>query len=279
MALTLIEGLREARSLPSFGGSSDYALTSYLRDVNTVLSLVSEGDKTVIKSVLANRLQGKALRAVETLMNPTWEQIIAKLREEFGVKESFLGLRNQAMNVVAIGIEELHHKLGEILNLMNTKYSLNPEGNALFSPDMNERLIFDIYINLLSLNIKTLLMQNNIATISGARSYFMENNLMRDVYLRKSSCPNSSRGRDNKNYYDRNQKKVNYGYQNLNGEPRYSNPGNLVRPGNNDRDRRGSGQCGQGGSDQNRDYPVPMEIGNVNMNENFHVPPPDPDYQ
>ncbi|KAI8116176.1 hypothetical protein CVS40_11709 [Lucilia cuprina] len=111
MSLTLIEGLREARSLPPFSGSTEYALTSYLRDVNTVLSLVGEEHKATIRSVLANRLQGKALKAIETLVVPTWEQIIAKLREEFGVRESFLGLRNQAMNVAALSVEELHHKL------------------------------------------------------------------------------------------------------------------------------------------------------------------------
>ncbi|KAI8116232.1 hypothetical protein FF38_09677 [Lucilia cuprina] len=167
MSLTLIDGLREARSLLPFSGSTEYALTSYLCDVNTVLSLVGKEHNATIRSVLVNRLQGKALKAIDTLVVPTWEQIIAKLREEFGVKESFLGLRNQAMNVVTLSVEELHHKLSEILNLMNTKYSLNPENNAMFSPDINQTLIFEIYLNSLSLNIKTLLIQNNIATISG----------------------------------------------------------------------------------------------------------------
>lgn len=78
-------------------------------------------------------------------MNPTWDQVIAILREEFGVKDSFLNLKNQAMNVVASSVQELHHKLSDILNLMNTKYSLNPENNASFFPDIEKKIFFYIY--------------------------------------------------------------------------------------------------------------------------------------
>ncbi|KNC24800.1 hypothetical protein FF38_00993 [Lucilia cuprina] len=236
MSLTLIEGLREARSLPPFSGSTEYALTSYLRDVNTVLSLVGEEHKATIRSVLANRLQGKALKAIETLVVPTWEQIIAKLREEFGVRESFLGLRNQAMNVVALIVEELHHKLSEILNLMNTKYSLNPENNAMFSPDINQTLIFEIYLNSLSLNIKTLLIQNNIATISGAQSYLIENNLMKDVYLRKNSYTNNSREKN----FDKGRKTGNYRQNNDDNRLYRPNPQNMAQHSGNNFERRGS---------------------------------------
>lgn len=271
MSLTLAEGLREARSLPPFSGSSEYALTSYLRDINTVLSLVAEENKPIIRSILANRLQGKALKAIETLVEPTWEQIVAKLREEFGVKESFLGLRNQAMNVVALNVEELHYKLDEILNLMNTKFSLNPENNSMFSPDMNQRLIFEIYINSLPLNIKTLLMQSNITTISGAKTYFIENNLMKDIYLRKN--------KKSQNYKQK--------YGNSSNKP---GPQHLDKSNGNGYDRKTSGQYRyvaneQRGSFQNRtgqyrnDRPEPMEVENINMSGNFHAPPPDPNYQ
>ncbi|KAI8122889.1 hypothetical protein CVS40_6349 [Lucilia cuprina] len=141
------------------------------------------------------------------------------------------------MNVVALSVEELHHKLSEILNLMNTKYSLNPENNAMFSPDINQTLIFEIYLNSLSLNIKTLLIQNNIATISGAQSYLIENNLMKDVYLRKNSYTNNSREKN----FDKGRKTGNYG-QNFNNRSYKPNPQNMTQPSGNNYDKRGSGQ-------------------------------------
>lgn len=63
---------------------------------------------------------------------------IREFREEFGVKESFLGLRNQSMKVVPLNVEKLHSKLDEILNLMNSKYSLNPENNVLLQKPIYE---------------------------------------------------------------------------------------------------------------------------------------------
>lgn len=122
--LTLAECLREARSLQIFNGSSECTLSNFLRDASTVLSLTPPEHVGTIQSVLANRLQGKALCAVESLVNPTWEQTIQRLREEFGVKQSFINLRNEAMNISALKIEELHYKLRKILYLMNTKYFL-----------------------------------------------------------------------------------------------------------------------------------------------------------
>lgn len=301
MALSLAEGLREARNLPPFNGSSEYALTNYLRDVNIVLSLVSDENKPIIKSILANRLQGQALKAIQSLASPTWEQIIVKLREEFGVKQSFFSLRNDAMNINALTIEELHQKLDEILNLMNTKYSLNPEENSMFPPAINERIIFDIYLNFLSLNIKTLLIQNHISTIHCAFSYYLANNLLKDVYIRGSKNnlkkpSNFNRQKDNGNF-PRNNSNT---YQNDNSFQHNSNPhnrqkdngqfprnnsnpyqnGNGVQP-NNSNSHQNSHNYRRNNFNQirnNNSYPEPMELGHSNVCENFRTPPPGPSY-
>lgn len=263
MSLTLSEGLREARNLPPFNGSSDYALTNYIRDVNTILSLVAEEIKPTIKSVLANRLQGRALKSIETLLNPTWEQILIKLTEEFGVKESFFKLRTDAMNVSAANHDELVGKLTHALNLMNTKYNLNPENCNMFTPGVNEKIIFDIYLDLLPLNIKTLLIQNNITTISKACTYYMENNLTKDIYLRGKKGFNSR----NKNW-NKNQTRDNHGRQNFDNRTQNNLPANGFNQNNNGYNQNGNGQ-----------YQEPMDIENVNVRENFHMPPQDPNYQ
>ena len=89
MALTLTESLCKARNLPAFNGTGNYTLSNYLRDVTTILGLTPVEHQDTIRSVLCNRLQGKALRAVETLTDSTWEAILQKLKEEFGVKRIF----------------------------------------------------------------------------------------------------------------------------------------------------------------------------------------------
>lgn len=140
MALTLAECLREARSIPVFNGENEYSLNNFLRDIRTVLSLTPGEYAETIQCVLANRLQGKALRAVESLVNPSWDQTLQRLREEFGIKLSYLHLRNEAMNVGAANIQELHTKLRNILQLMNSKYYLEGAEEVLYTPINNEKL-------------------------------------------------------------------------------------------------------------------------------------------
>lgn len=261
MALSLSEGLKEARNIPIFNGTNEYQISNFLRDVNIVLSLVQAEHKALITSILANRLQGKALQAVETLRDPSWEQIIDKLKQEFGVKASFFRLRNDALNVSAENIDDLHTKLLDILNKLNRKYNLNPE-NELFNPVENEKNIFCIYLNSLPLYIKSLLIQNNISSINKAIDYYLENDLLNDIYLKGKKKTGL------KKFKPKN--KGGYGQNNDS-----SNSGGLYGPqaGNS------YGYNNGNGFEHNAQNYEPMEIGNADVNENFHTPPQNPTYQ
>lgn len=261
MALTVSEALREARSIPVFNCTNEYQLPNYLRDVNIVLSLVPNENRTFITTVLANRLQGQALHAVETLREPTWDQIIIKLKQEFGVKESFFKLRNDALNVSSVNIGELHAKLLDILNKMNRKYNLTPE-NELFNPSENERNIFCIYTNYLPLYIKSLLIQNNISTINGAIDYYIENDLLKDIYIKGKQKSGPKKFKSKK--WDGNGQN-NYGP--TNGNTYGLQGGNT------------SGYNNAHGLGHNAQDHEPMEMGNVNASENFHTLPQNPTYQ
>ena len=278
MALTLAESLCEARNLPAFNGTYDYTLSNYLRDVTTVLGLTSAEHKNTIRSVLSNRLQGKALLAVETLMDPTWEAIIQKLKEEFGVKRGFFNLRSDALNVDARNIE-LNYKLSNILCLMNTKYILEP--NILYTPDNNEKLIFDIYINYLPISIKTLLIQNNIRSIGNAYSFFLENNLLKDIKL--NNIRNSFQTQDNivksdnlnnRQYVNSNGNfRGNFKYQN-----RFDNSNHFGNTHNGGGPRFNLGQ-NQGSLNRNFNNQEPMEVEALDATGNFHFRPRNYHYQ
>lgn len=122
-------------------------------------------------------------------------------------------------------------------------------------------------------------MQNNVTTISGAKTYFVENNLIKDIYLRKNQKTFQNKK------FDKNQRKGSYEQNNKHYEQNKTNRNNYDRKAsgqyrNFTYEPRGSFQNRHVGAGQYRNEgPVPMEVENVNMNGNFHAPPPDPNYQ
>lgn len=86
MALSLAEALREGRSIPYFYGQSEYTTTHFLREASTTLSLVSEEGKRTISKVLCNKSKGRAMHVTQQLNDPTFDDILHILKEEFGVK-------------------------------------------------------------------------------------------------------------------------------------------------------------------------------------------------
>lgn len=121
MPLSLTDALREASSLPAFTGNDQYGIENFLRDIRTILEITPAEHHPTIKVILANKVQGKALDTINSLQETSWDNILNKLREEFGVKQTFFNLRKQAMDVSAFNLEELHYKLIKILGIMNKK--------------------------------------------------------------------------------------------------------------------------------------------------------------
>lgn len=295
--LGLTDCLREARSLPVFDGESKYSLQNYLRDVTTVLSLTEDSNKAIVQTILANKIQGRALNAVETLTEPTWTNILNKLRQEFGVKESYFSIREEAMNLNFNNIEELHYKLDQCLNKMNTKYSLEIEKDVNFTPANNVKLIFDIYINYLSLNIKALLLQNNISSVSSSRSFLIENNLMSEailsakhykrnnsvqqIYRRENVNRNINPNQNNHNFLNRNyNSNFNQSYPRLNQQNFLKNVDHS-RSNFNRNVNRYSGNFYRNPVDNRRvqhQVPMPMEIDHAQY-ENFPQQPQAVHYQ
>lgn len=310
MALTLCECLREARRIPNFNGEDNYTLQNYLRDVSTILSLSPEDHQATVKIILANKLQGKALRAVDCLTDPTWDNIIQKLRREFGVNKTYFHLREEALNIRVSNIEELHNKLETILNTMNTKYSLELIKDENYKPINNSQIIFGIYTNFIPTYIRALLLQNNIDSISAAYNYYVENNLIKDIILKKCydkktsydghfnhknfnrnsslNQNNNFKTNHNNNSFVLNNKQTNnrsqeHGYQNRsqhfrnpnvdNQSGRYPNRSHNFGSHNFRNQTRGNFQ-----SNRNDRQPEPMEVDTVNV-QNFRQSCLNPNYR
>ncbi|KAM8718284.1 hypothetical protein ACLKA7_000986 [Drosophila subpalustris] len=84
--------LKEASRIRGFSGRDDYDLSSFLREVDTVLELFRENANTrlfVIQRYVVTKIHGEALNVIRPLGgNSTWEAIKAELIRNFGVKES-----------------------------------------------------------------------------------------------------------------------------------------------------------------------------------------------
>ncbi|KAL7725274.1 hypothetical protein ACLKA6_007778 [Drosophila palustris] len=95
--------LKEASRIRGFSGRDDYDLSSFLREVDTVLELFRENANTrlfVIQRYVVTKIHGEALNVIRPLGgNSTWEAIKAELIRNFGVKESYHHLYHRAISI------------------------------------------------------------------------------------------------------------------------------------------------------------------------------------
>lgn len=90
LSLTMNDVLKDAQRIHEFRGDDSYALTSFLREVETLFALVQANPDVkeyIYQRVILNKLQGVALHVIRTLgLNPNWEETKEALIDNFGVK-------------------------------------------------------------------------------------------------------------------------------------------------------------------------------------------------
>ncbi|KAL7726131.1 hypothetical protein ACLKA6_002601 [Drosophila palustris] len=95
--------LKEASRIRGFSGRDDYDLSSFPREVDTVLELFRENANTrlfVIQRYVVTKIHGEALNVIRLLRgNSTWEEIKAELIRNFEVKESYHNLYHRAISI------------------------------------------------------------------------------------------------------------------------------------------------------------------------------------
>lgn len=106
------------------------------------------------------------------------------------------------MNVRASNIENLHNKLGAILQKMNTKYILDGGVDVLYTPQNNSKLIFEVYLHFLPFHVKTLLLQNNINNMENAFTYYLQNNMLHEIDITCTSLKVDTHEKNAKSNHD-----------------------------------------------------------------------------
>jgi len=93
LQLSQSDVIKDAQTINVFREDSSYALSSFIREVDTVLLLAADQPKLQLYihlRVIINKIQGPALHILRTLgANLSWNVIKKALIKSFGVKESY----------------------------------------------------------------------------------------------------------------------------------------------------------------------------------------------
>ena len=170
--LTLADVIKDAQRIREFRGGSDYALSSFLREVDTILPLLNgnPGAKQyVFQRIVINKIQGPALDVIRTLeSNATWATIRTTLIRNFGVKESYHSLYQRTFSLRNFNVSDYFYGLRKILDKLNEKYEYDDQSTPEFSPANNESIILKTFIGNIESNLATVILNKNIQNLSEA---------------------------------------------------------------------------------------------------------------
>lgn len=197
--------LEDAERITIFRGDGNYALTSFIREVETVLIfLESQPDvkSYVFKRIVLNKIQGEALNVLRSLgPNPSWGETKNVLISNFGVKESYMQLYQQAFAAKNVNIVTYYNYLRDILDKINEKYDCEIEKPFEFSPLNAEKIIFRTFINNINSNLASIVINRKIDRLRDAYNLLEREGLIRSNVKRSNKKYNrNAKG----SYCDRN---------------------------------------------------------------------------
>lgn len=217
--LSINEVLKDAQRIHEYRGDDTYALTSFLREVETVFLLVqSQPDvkNYIYQRVILNKLQGEALHVVRTLgTNPCWEEVKEALISNFGVKESYHQLYQEAFAAKNYGIVLYYNCLRNILCKINEKYEYDNEKPLEFSPIYAEKIILKTFINNINVNLASIIINRNVSKLREAYNLLERENLIRNDDEKKKINLNQN-NRNNNFVNDKKHEPQGYNQDNFN---------------------------------------------------------------
>lgn len=205
MAFTLStnEVLKDAQRIHEFRGDKTFALTSFLREVDTIFLLVQSNPNAkeyIYQRIILNKLQGEALDVVRTLgINPKWEDTKEALIANFGVKETYHQLYQEAFSARNYCIVSYFKYLREILCKLNEKYEYDNEKPVEFSPANAEKIILKTFLNNIDVNLASVVINRNITKLRDAYNLLEREGLIRNETLKSKSNVNQNRTPFNNN--------------------------------------------------------------------------------
>lgn len=272
MTLSMNELLKDAQRIREFRGDDTYALTSFIREVETIFAISQsnpEAREYVYQRVVLNKIQGEALHVLRTLgLQPSWEETREALISNFGVKESYHQLYQEAFAAKNVGITNYYKRLREILCKINEKYEYDNEKPIEFNNVNAEKIILKTFMNNIDVNFASVLINRNVTKLREAY-----NLLEREGLIRQPERGNMNR--TEYNYGNRNFNFQNTGNRNSDTSGSNVNPNRQVESGNfgsnrsniNNSNPRRYGNSSQRFNNNSRNsYPIQNYSSNINYN-------------
>ncbi|CAD7087817.1 unnamed protein product [Hermetia illucens] len=148
VALTFSEVIREARAVQPYTGKDGFQLYDYINEVENVVRLAVEGpQKEHVAQILMSKIQGKAAAVVRRLNDRNWENMKVLLTNTFGVKETYLQIKEDADRIQSKSAKEIFEHLQSNLDKLNLKYKLDNNHPFEFTPTNNESSILEKILN------------------------------------------------------------------------------------------------------------------------------------
>lgn len=285
--LTKSELLKDAQKIKEFRGDGTYALTSFLREVDIILTFCTESDnlrRYIIHRIILNKIQGDALDVIRSLgSNPTWDQIRTELINNFGVKETYYQLYHKALSLRNSNVSEYFLKLKNILAKLNEKYEHDSSKPIEYCPQTNENVVLRIFLDNLDPNLASVILSRNCKTLREGYNILQTTGLIREKYKQNSVHNNRNSSSDNNKQFSQN-----YNNRNHSGQFRNSffndhrpNSGNFRNPNNTSAQRWPShsnhfqprqSNNPSGSAQLRRNQVEPMDVDHIEQEVNFQLP-------
>ncbi|XP_055387933.1 homeobox protein 3-like [Condylostylus longicornis] len=182
--LTASDLLKDAQRIHEFKGNVDYAQSSFIREVDTLLPLFDNSPdlkQYAFIRIIINKIQGQALDVMRTLgPNSTWENIKGILTNNFGVQQTYHQLYQEALSLKSNSVSDYFNKLKIILSKLNEKFEFDSRKPQEFNPKINEPVIFNTFLNNIDTNLASVIINKNIENLREAYNTLVNLNLIRD---------------------------------------------------------------------------------------------------
>lgn len=221
--------LKDAHHIHEYRGDNSRALSSFIREVDMIFSLLpptSPAGVYVFRRVILNKVQGEALHVVRTIENsePSWNDIKTILIRNFGIKESYNQLYQEAFMLSnKNNITEYFKSLRSIMCKINEKYEYDNVKRPEFSPKNVEETMLRTFLKNIDVNLASVVINRNVKNLREAFDLLETEGLIRNPKQTFSQSNEKSNKTENQNYQ----------YQNNNT---YNQKDRFYKPNHNNQD-------------------------------------------
>lgn len=155
----------------------------------------------IYQRIIINKIQGEALHVLRTLgANPNWEDTKQALISNFGVKQSYHQLYQEAFEAKNNCIVSYYKYWRDILCKINEKYEYGVDKPLEFSPTYAKKIILKTFINNIDVNLASVIINRNLTKLRDAFNLLENEGLIRNKFEERKTNVDRSNKNHNRKY-------------------------------------------------------------------------------